>query len=152
MFILHHQYANKYIFSMHEISCIFSFKYSGNTSRRSKILQPVPALCNLSITISACNRSLSFFLALLTSPLIVILLLYRLIHSSLATDDVGVQDESVFESTATDRAYFARHDAALKSLMSAQGCRGLVRFSASAALVLGIARALLSDTSGYLVW
>lgn len=57
----------------------------------------------------------------------------------------------MLESAAADRAYLARHDTALKSLMSTQGCRGLVRFSTSVALVLGFARALLSNISGHLL-
>lgn len=57
----------------------------------------------------------------------------------------------MLESATADGAYLARHDAALKSLVSAQGRRGLVRFPAPVALVLGVARALLSDAPRHLV-
>lgn len=62
-----------------------------------------------------------------------------------------VQDESVFESAAADRAYFARHDAALEPLMSAQGGRGFIRFPAPVAFIFDVARALLPRSPGCLV-
>lgn len=51
----------------------------------------------------------------------------------------------MLESAATDRTYFARHDAAFEPLVPAQRRRGLVRFPASVARVLGVARVLPSS-------
>lgn len=90
----------------------------------------------------ACYRSLPLF-RWLAPPLIVVLFLHRLGHSSLAADNMRVQDESVLESAAADRAYLARHDAALEPLVSAQGRRGLIRFPASVALIFDVTRVLL---------
>lgn len=57
----------------------------------------------------------------------------------------------MFESAAADRTYFARHDSALEPLVSAQGGRGLICFSAPVALVFNTAGVLLSRSPGCLV-
>lgn len=57
----------------------------------------------------------------------------------------------MLESATADRAYFARHDAAFESLVSAQGCRGLIGFPAPVALVFVVTRVFLSRSSGRLV-
>lgn len=98
----------------------------------------------------ACYRSLPLF-RWLAPPLIVVLFLHRLGHSSLTANNMRVQDESVLESAAADRAYLARHNAALEPLVSAQGCRGFIRFPASVAFVFDVARVLLSRSPGRFV-
>lgn len=84
---------------------------------------------------------LSFFSSLREKNmiLIIIFLLYCLIQSSLATDDMGVQDKSVLESATTDRAHFAWHNTTLEPFMSTQGCCSLICFSAPVALIFDIA-------------
>lgn len=85
-------------------------------------------------------------------PLILILLPYRVSHSPLAADNVGVQNESVFESTTAQRTHLAGNDAAFEPLVPAQGCRSFIRFSASVAHVHAVGRALLpAATSGFIV-
>lgn len=115
-----------------------------NVPTCSALLRSSPRLGEWASRLTLASPQLSDY----SSSLIVVLFLHHLIHSPLAADDVGVQDEPMLESAATERTHFARHDATLEPLVPAQRRRRLISFPAPVARVFGVARVLPSDIPG----